>query len=75
MLQTNLHEKDGVSQPDFISKTSVASIKKNRRKQQVQITGFLFIFYLWQNIRQTDLTLNMVNGKNKEDDDRQQIAK
>jgi LAO/AO transport system kinase len=28
-----LHEKDGVSQPDFISKSSVASIKKNRRKQ------------------------------------------
>lgn len=28
-----LHEKDGISQPDFISKDSVASIKKNRRKQ------------------------------------------
>ncbi|WP_298516467.1 methylmalonyl Co-A mutase-associated GTPase MeaB [uncultured Kordia sp.] len=28
-----LHEKDGVTQPDFISKSSVASIKKNRRKQ------------------------------------------
>ncbi|WP_298421683.1 methylmalonyl Co-A mutase-associated GTPase MeaB [uncultured Kordia sp.] len=28
-----LHEKDGISQPDFISKISVASIKKNRRKQ------------------------------------------
>ena len=60
---------------DFGYQISDVETQKNRRKQQVQITGFLFIFYLWQNIRQTDLTLNMVNGKNKEDDDRQQIAK
>ncbi|AXG71074.1 GTPase ArgK [Kordia sp. SMS9] len=30
---TALHEKDGISQPETISKSSVASIKKNRRKQ------------------------------------------
>lgn len=39
-----LHEKDGVSQPDFISKSSVASIKKNRRKQpsvDELVTGIL----------------------------------
>lgn len=39
-----LHEKDGVSKPDFISKASVASIKKNRRKQpsvDELVTGIL----------------------------------
>ncbi|KAB8152263.1 methylmalonyl Co-A mutase-associated GTPase MeaB [Kordia sp. TARA_039_SRF] len=28
-----LHEKDGVSQPESLNKSSIASIKKNRRKQ------------------------------------------
>ena len=39
-----LHEKDGISQPNFISKTSVDSIKKNRRKQpsvDELVTGIL----------------------------------
>jgi len=39
-----LHEKDGIEQPDYISKSSVASIKKNRRKQpsvDELVTGIL----------------------------------
>ena len=39
-----LHEKVGISQPNFISKTSVDSIKKNRRKQpsvDELVTGIL----------------------------------
>jgi LAO/AO transport system kinase len=39
-----LHEKDGISKPDFINKTSVDSIKKNRRKQpsvDELVTGIL----------------------------------
>ena len=39
-----LHEKDGVSQPDSLNKSSIASIKKNRRKQpsvDELVTGIL----------------------------------